>query len=153
MQHSTIAPYVTWKALPNKKAAWKVITVCALLGSIGFAQSKEPQPLPLHELRQLEQTNNDIWGKKKEWTANCGIEKDLFACPTSSSNCVKTTHKLLDEDGNVVYQSFDEDSSTYEELTQGMKNLSSTTEIITLLPGQSMCIYYWVGDRTCSVFP
>jgi len=96
--------------------------------------------------------NTTKWGGSGvEYSAHCGVEKELWVCPTTSERCVKEVTSWVDKQGNEVYMTFDTSGElTY---TSETKELSEKTITTYLDPGNSMCIYYWVGDRTCAVFP
>ena len=93
--------------------------------------------------------------KEWEWTRNCGIETEIFECPSSatSQDCVKTVYTMKDTTTNTVYKSFDKDKllATVENTT---RDFEEETETVLLEPGMSTCIQYWVYDRKmCSLDP
>jgi len=105
----------------------------ALLSSIGVA------------------ANPTKWGDGVEYSAHCGVEKELWVCPTTSERCSKEVTTWVDTQGNEVYKTFDPSGElTYTSETKVLKEVTKTTY---LDPGNSMCIFYWVMDRTCAVSP
>lgn len=94
------------------------------------------------------------WGTDtgKEYTANCGVERELWTCPTTpeKTECVKQIKSWRDQDGIEVYQTFD---TSGELINTSDKVYTEQIETKYLPSGKSMCIFFWVGDRTCSRYP